>query len=295
MAKVYVSSTYDDLKDCRKAVEQELRRLGHLDVAMEHYAAETRSSLQRCLDDVAACDFYVGIFAWRYGWVPERDNPEGRSITELEYRKARAEDKPCLIFLLDPDAPWPVTQVETDRMPVLRALRNELNETHNPQLFRNCDDLRAAVVSAVTRYSREDPAAASGQIYSVKEKIRLLDGLIQINQRTDSRGWIPWALSVTGLVAGAGFYVFAQESGTGLSVALALGAFAIVVFLSLAMVSARYSSGVQIKAAKELNTLTFYRSLYEEYERNSASVDPQHLKSAERLVARYLKQEDGSS
>ena len=89
MARIYVSSTFSDLEDYRKQVSLALRRLGHEDVAMELYVAEDERPLDKCLDDVASCNLYVGIFAWRYGYVPQEDNPEGLSITELEYRKAQ--------------------------------------------------------------------------------------------------------------------------------------------------------------------------------------------------------------
>ena len=45
-------------------------------------------------------------FGWRYdGHIPEdeHDNPDGLSVTELEYRKAKEKRIPCLIFLLNRD------------------------------------------------------------------------------------------------------------------------------------------------------------------------------------------------
>jgi hypothetical protein len=39
-ANIYVSATYRDLTDHRKAVCNAIRALGHVDVAMEHYVAE---------------------------------------------------------------------------------------------------------------------------------------------------------------------------------------------------------------------------------------------------------------
>jgi hypothetical protein len=44
------------------------------------------------LADIAVSDFYVGIFAKRYCYVPPaRKNPDGRSITELEYHYIEVE------------------------------------------------------------------------------------------------------------------------------------------------------------------------------------------------------------
>jgi Domain of unknown function (DUF4062) len=69
MARIYVSSTFSDLEEFRKEISLALRRLGHEDVAMEYYVAEDRRPLDRCLSDVASCNVYVGIFAWRYGYI----------------------------------------------------------------------------------------------------------------------------------------------------------------------------------------------------------------------------------
>lgn len=56
MAKVYVSSTFIDLQECRRQVSLVLRRMGHDDVAMEYYVAEDQRPIDKCLKDVAACD-----------------------------------------------------------------------------------------------------------------------------------------------------------------------------------------------------------------------------------------------
>ncbi len=47
--------------------------------------ATDQRPLDKCLSDVAECDIYVGILAWRYGYIPPSQE---RSITALEYRQA---------------------------------------------------------------------------------------------------------------------------------------------------------------------------------------------------------------
>ena len=79
MSRIYVSSTFSDLQDQREAVYRALRRLGHDVVAMEDYVASDQRPLDRCLDDVASSDVYIGIVAWRYGYVPPTGNPEAYS------------------------------------------------------------------------------------------------------------------------------------------------------------------------------------------------------------------------
>ncbi|MDG4827873.1 HEAT repeat domain-containing protein [Solwaraspora sp. WMMD1047] len=147
MTKVYVSATFRDLQECRAAVQLALRRLRVEDMAMESYVAEDRRPLERCLADVRDCDVYIGIFAWRYGFVPPGFD---QSITELEYREALAGGKQCLIFLLSEDAPWPRNVVDrgadADR---IEALRAELADRHMCSIFSDAADLAALVTAAV--------------------------------------------------------------------------------------------------------------------------------------------------
>jgi len=42
---------------------------------MEKYAASDERPKDKCLKDVAECDYYVLILAWRYGFQPPADKP----------------------------------------------------------------------------------------------------------------------------------------------------------------------------------------------------------------------------
>lgn len=127
---------------------------------MESYVAEDRRPLEKCLADVAECDVYVGLFAWRYGFVPEGYD---KSITELEYQAAVASGKPCLIFLLDEEAPWPRIYVdrgaEADKIETLRA---ELADRHMCSTFTGPADLAALVTAAVANRLAETDWSAPG-------------------------------------------------------------------------------------------------------------------------------------
>lgn len=160
MAKIYLSSTYADLSEHREAVYQALRRMGQEVVAMEDYVAADQRPLEKCLADVAGCDLYLGLFAWRYGYVPEQaENPAGRSITELEYRRAAKLGKPCLIFLLDEAAAWSprwLDQVtgEGEQGQRIKALRAELAREKLVSFFTTPAELAGLVAPAVYRLKR---------------------------------------------------------------------------------------------------------------------------------------------
>jgi len=152
--KVYLSATYKDLVDYRKAAYGQLREMRHDVIGMEDYVASDQRPLAKCLADVKESDVYLGIFAWRYGYVPRTGNPQKRSITELEYRHARKLKKPCLIFLLQDDAPWPVAMTDShngdsDSGQRIKKLRDELGESHVVSFFSTADQLARKTASAI--------------------------------------------------------------------------------------------------------------------------------------------------
>lgn len=89
---VYISSTYEDLKEHREAVHRVLAKMRYSVRVMEDYVATDNRMVDQVLRDVVECDIYFGVFAWRYGYVPPDGNPKGISATELEYRKAQAKE-----------------------------------------------------------------------------------------------------------------------------------------------------------------------------------------------------------
>jgi len=143
---VYLSSTYSDLARARGPIAKAIERLqGHTVLGMESYLASDERPVDRCLADVATCNYYVGVFAWRHGFVPPG---ETRSITELEFREAIASNKPRLIFVLDERAKWSPDHRDANPGPIAN-LRRELLETHLASVFKSAAELPLLVGLAV--------------------------------------------------------------------------------------------------------------------------------------------------
>jgi hypothetical protein len=164
--KIYISSTFVDLEQFREKVYRELRSLRHDVIAMEDYVAADKRPLDQCLQDVRICDVYVGIFAWRYGYIPAKDNPERLSITELELREAERLGKPRLIFILNNTAPWPpsmmdATTGDNERGVRINKLRDMLQQERLSGLFETADELAVKVVSALYRWQIESSTEAT--------------------------------------------------------------------------------------------------------------------------------------
>ena len=97
MAKVYVSSTIADLEVERQAVIDWLVAAQHQ--VVQSYRPSSDTVRDGCLADVDACDVYVLIVGHRYGLQPPVGNPEGLSITQLEFRRAGQKGKPRVALL----------------------------------------------------------------------------------------------------------------------------------------------------------------------------------------------------
>ena len=150
MTKIYISSTYSDLIEYRQAVYDILRKMRYEVMAMEDYVATDERPLDKCIADVASCQIYVGIFAWRYGFIPPGYQ---HSITELEYRQASESGIPRFIFLLHDDAPWPRSKMEGGvGGQRIEALRAKLGERHLVQFFKTPEELADQVAASIAEW-----------------------------------------------------------------------------------------------------------------------------------------------
>jgi GTPase SAR1 family protein len=176
--RAYVSATFKDLQPHRRIVQVVLERFGYENVAMEYYFAEDVRPLDKCLRDVAECDLYVGIFAWRYGFVPETDNPEKLSVTEREYRLAVELKKPRLLFVIDEDADWPAKFMDIDRSNVAR-LHAAVRSDRLGGTFSTPDSLEARLSAALETRGGAPMLAAgidvAGYTRFLKRRYNILD------------------------------------------------------------------------------------------------------------------------
>lgn len=144
--KVYISSTYKDLVECRHVVYRVVRMMGYDSIAMEDYVADDDRPLDKCLKDVKTSDLFIGIIAWRYGTVVSNKTGLRKSITQWEYEAAASSGVPRLLFILDSGAAWPPFHVdhftgENGKGRLIDKFRKTLQKEKTISLFRNCTDL----------------------------------------------------------------------------------------------------------------------------------------------------------
>jgi hypothetical protein len=83
--EVFVSATAKDASDYRQQVGDALAQLSVAVFLQEYWAFAAQNVVDLCLTRLAESDAYLGVFGFRYGWIPDN---QVKSITELECDKA---------------------------------------------------------------------------------------------------------------------------------------------------------------------------------------------------------------
>jgi len=92
---VFVSSTYEDLREERAEVQKALLKLHWMPIGMELFGAADEETWEFIKRQIAECDYYVVVIADRYGSLAT----DGLSYTEKEFVYAREIHKPVLAFI----------------------------------------------------------------------------------------------------------------------------------------------------------------------------------------------------
>jgi len=152
--QVFVSSTYEDLKNERRAAYDALLRSNCIPAGMELFNAGDDAQwnvIKRCIDN---CDYYFVIIAHRYG----SRTPEGISYTQKEYEYAVSMGIPVAAFIIDKGESWPPEFVDQDTKDVKRLNQfKQLVKTRYVNFWKNADDLKAHCALAIPEMISQHP------------------------------------------------------------------------------------------------------------------------------------------
>ena len=148
MARIFLSSTVQDLRAFRDAVRHALVQEDHHVVGMGTYFSTGTRPVEQVKADIEDCDYLIGLVAWRRGFVPEKDNPKQKSITEIEFDWAKKNGVKRLFFLLDEKVPWPpvLMDLRSGDLQRVLGLREKLMKASIVSFFHDPDDLAEKVV-----------------------------------------------------------------------------------------------------------------------------------------------------
>lgn len=175
---VFISSTYEDLREERQAVQDAVLSAGDFPVQMEKFPAADEDQFEFIKTLIDKCDYYILIVAGRYG-TPAQD---GVSYTEKEYDYAKSKSIPVLVMLHGDRGNIPADKSEntaTGR----KKLNDFINEVSTGRLRKtwlNAGELKHAVRDALDNAKATRPGigwvrgdtAASATLLSEMNEVR---------------------------------------------------------------------------------------------------------------------------
>lgn len=154
--QVFISSTYEDLKEERALVTQCLLDIGCIPVGMEQFPASGMSQMEYIKKMLADCDYYILILAGRYG---SRDS-DGISFTEKEYDYAVSVGLPVMSFVVKDIGQLQNSKCEqTDEgKESLKRFREKVCKNKMVKMYSSSAELQAAVAVSMNKCVKDFPA-----------------------------------------------------------------------------------------------------------------------------------------
>ena len=143
---VFLSSTFEDMKEYRKAIIDRIIKRRMVPICMENWGANANKVTSVITDEVKKADIYLGIFGTRYGYVDENTN---MSMTEIEYREALASNKPILVYIAK-NAKDDITTGDNSQK--MLELLTEIEKERIVYYFNSIDQLGELVFADLERY-----------------------------------------------------------------------------------------------------------------------------------------------
>lgn len=155
-----ISSTAVDLPEHRKEAMDACLREGFFPIAMEHLPARDADAIQVSLEMVDKADIYLGIYAWRYGHIPEGQDI---SITEMEFNRAVERKIPILVFVIHKDHSLTIEMVEADKgaQDKLKNLKERAIKSRGRLAFQSAMELRSHIVQSLSALLKEEEKAGN--------------------------------------------------------------------------------------------------------------------------------------
>ena len=158
--QVFISATFEDLKDERKMVQDTILSMSQYPAGMEMFSASNEEPWEIIRKEIDNSDFYVLIIGHRYGSMIEEGEYAGISYTQREYYYALREKKiPIFAFLIDSKVPLTPDNMEQDivKKEKLQAFKNEIKSRHHVVWWENKYDLASKVSIALSYKFKNEP------------------------------------------------------------------------------------------------------------------------------------------
>jgi hypothetical protein len=156
MQVAFIGSTQQDLRDYRQAAREVCERARLSAIGMESFATRDAPAKEACRAELAKAHVYIGIYAHRYGYIPEGDQ---KSITEWEFEWAHELGMDRLCFVVNPNSPWPPNYIDHENRELLRAFKERIDRSLIRGTFDSVGSFRELLTDALWTWKTAHPPA----------------------------------------------------------------------------------------------------------------------------------------
>lgn len=151
--QIFISSTYEDLKEERRMVQDTILSMYHFPIGMEMFSAADEEQWEIIKETIDSSDYYVLMIGHRYGSVIKEGEDVGLSYTQKEYYYAMEKNIPVLAFLIDEKVAVTPDKLEQDpvKKAKLEEFKKEVTEKRTVQWWKNKDDLANKVMNSLNK------------------------------------------------------------------------------------------------------------------------------------------------
>ncbi len=154
--QVFISSTYEDLREERNKVRDAILSISHFPVGMELFGAASEEQWEIIKETIDTSDYYVLIVGQRYGTVIPDGPDKGISYTEKEFRYAEEKGIPILAFIIDDSVPVKAAYVEKKYTKKFDEFKTTVKR-RQVTWWKNADDLAQKVTVALQNQIKRKP------------------------------------------------------------------------------------------------------------------------------------------
>jgi hypothetical protein len=151
--QIFISSTFEDLREEREAVAKAILEIGDIPVGMEMFSAADETQWKLIKRQIEQSDYYIVLLAHRYG-----STIDNISYTEREYDFALECGIPVLGFLLDDKADWPIASIDSE--PETRTRLEKFKAKIKSKMvsfWASADSLTSKVLAAISKQKNLNP------------------------------------------------------------------------------------------------------------------------------------------
>lgn len=186
--QIFISSTYEDLKEERRKVQDTILSMYQFPIGMEMFSAGNEEQWEIIQETIDSSDYYVLIIGYRYGSVIEKGEYAGISYTQKEFQYALSKKVPVLAFLIDDKVPVTPDKMENDvvKKQKLVEFKNEVKDGRMVEWWTSPEDLAIKVMNAfnkqISRGKRPGWIRADVIDFADTQKVKLKQASIEINE-----------------------------------------------------------------------------------------------------------------